>query len=270
MGQRHPLLAEFRRTFKSADAAARGSAVLMPAEGPRLIGEAIRSGLRVEKVLFSNTGLERLGAKLMPQFSKNTVVAVADDAAFATCMDVEHPQGVAALVRLALAELDALAAPPPALVVAAAGLQDPGNLGTLIRAAEAFGATGVATLEQTVSPLNPKAVRASAGSLFRVPVAIRVGTSELVAFCKQHGLALVASAASAGREVPDTDLSGPTCLVIGQESGGVPRELQRAANATISIAMKAPVDSLNAGVAAAILLYEGARQRRHAASQARQ
>ncbi|MGH9483326.1 MAG: TrmH family RNA methyltransferase, partial [Terriglobales bacterium] len=252
------LLTEFRRAFKNGP---EGGGMLA-LEGPRLVGEAIRSGARIEKALFSRTGLEHHGAKLLPQFSKHTSAGVAGDAAFAAAMEVEHPQGVAVLLRFAPPELAQVFGAAPALVIAAAGVQDPGNLGTLIRAADAFGATGVAVLADTVSPYNPKAVRASAGSLFHLPVAAKVAAADLIAMCRQRGVRLLAAAARAQTSLETAGLAGPVCLVIGQEAEGVPRALLRAADATLAIPMAREVDSLNAGVAGAILLYEAARQRR--------
>lgn len=232
----------------------------MAIEGPRLLAEAIRSGVRVEKVLFSRRGLEQLGGKLLPQFSKHTFVGVAEDAVFAAAMDAEHPQGVAALVALTPPML-AQAFGERTLLVAAAGLQDPGNLGTLIRTADAFGATGVVVLADSVSPYNPKAVRAGAGSLFHLPVVPRLPAAELIAACQAHGARLVATAARGSTPLSEAGLEGPVCLLIGQEAAGVPRELLRAAEVTVSIPIQPRVESLNAGIAGAILLYEAARQR---------
>lgn len=265
IGRSHALLADFRRAFKTgllSPGDEKGDPFL-PLEGPRLVGEAIRSGFRVEKALFSRTGLEHHGGKLMPQFSKHTSVAVAEDAAFAAAMDAEHPQGVAVLVRYPVPKLEAVfgTGETPALVVAAAEMQDPGNLGTLIRAADAFGATGVVALSDTVSPFNPKAVRASAGSLMHLPVIAKLPAAELVAACRQRGVRLLAAAARGDAEAIATGLDEPICLIIGQEAAGVSRELLRAADATVTIPMARAIDSLNAGVAGAILLYEAARQR---------
>lgn len=259
IGRRHPLLGEFRRAFKAGPL--EGGTLAL--EGPRLIADAIRSGCRVEKALFSRTGLEHHGAKLLPQFSKHVTTAVADDAAFASTAESEHPQGVAILLHFAAPELARVfgGESTPALILAAAGVQDPGNLGTLIRAADAFGATGVVVLADSVSPYNAKAVRAGAGSLFHLPVVPKVGAADLIAACRQRSVRLLATAAR-GDSGLDAGFSGPVCLVIGQEAEGVPRALLRAADATVAIPMARPVDSLNAGIAGAILLYEAARQRR--------
>ncbi|HWG37808.1 MAG TPA: RNA methyltransferase [Terriglobales bacterium] len=258
IARHHALLTEFRRTFKA------GPPPLLALEGPRLLAEAIRSGVRLEKVLFSRTGLAQLGQKLLPQFSKHAELYVAEDAAFVAAMDAEHPQGVAALAQHAPATLDQVFGPEhvPALVLAAAGLQDPGNLGTLIRAADAFGATGVVALADTVSPFNPKCVRASAGSVFHLPVAAKIPAADLMAACRARGVRVVAAAARADTAAESAQLDQPTCLVLGQEAAGVPRELLRAAEATVAIPMARELDSLNAGVAGAILLYEALRQRR--------
>lgn len=259
IGRHHPLLTGFRRAFRSGPAAAG----LLAIEGAKLIGEALRSGFQLDTVLFSETGWEQWGAKLQPQLSRHVRSAVTSDAAFGAAMDSEHPPGVAALVRFTPSPLEALFPPgkQPSLIAAACGLQDPGNLGTLIRAADAFGAAGVVTLEDTVSPFNPKSVRASAGSIFHLPVAARVPAAALIEACGTHGLILVAAETRAEPfETAAATLAAPICLLLGQEAGGLDRALRRAASATVAIPMRAGVDSLNAAIAGAILLYEAAKQ----------
>ena len=264
IGRHHPLLTEFRRTFRegAGAAATEAAAPLLAIEGPRLLDEAIRSGLRLEKVLFSQTGYDQLAGKLLPQLSKHVQTSLTDDAAFNAAMDAGHPQGVAALVRWEAATAEAVcSAAAGAPLILATALQDPGNLGTLVRAADAFGATGVMALAGTVSPLHPKAVRASAGSLFHLPVAAKLSAADLIRLCHKHGIRLLATVSRGGDTAVDADLTQPTCLIIGQESGGVPRELLRAADGSVTIPMVREIDSLNAGAAGAILLYEAARQR---------
>ncbi|MGH9486348.1 MAG: TrmH family RNA methyltransferase [Terriglobales bacterium] len=256
IGRHHALLGEFRRAFRIGP-----PETALALEGPRLIGEALRSRARIEKVLFSRRGLEQHGAKLLPQFSKYAVIAVTEEAPFAAAMDAEHPQGVAALVAWTAASMDTMFG-ERALIVAAGGLQDPGNLGTLLRAAAAFGATGVVALADTVSPFNPKAVRASAGSLFHLPVAARVSAEELMAACRSRGVRLVATATRGGTAPEQAGLDAPVCLVIGQEAAGVPRALLRVADATVTIPIASGVESLNAAMAGAILLFTAARLRR--------
>jgi TrmH family RNA methyltransferase len=257
--RQNSLVKEFRAAFRSG----RSESGLLALEGPRVIGEALRSSVRMEKVLFSRTGYERHGARLMPQFSKHVELAVVGDEVFRSATDVEHPQGVAALARFDFVNFDELLAglPDGALLAVAAGVQDPGNLGTLMRAADAFGADAVAILGGGVPAWNPKAVRASAGAVFHLPVASQVEPEALVTGCRARGLRMVATAARSRLAPAAADLRGPLCLLIGGEGSGLPRDLQRAAEITVAIPMRRNVESLNAAVAAAIVLYEAARQR---------
>ena len=147
------------------------------------------------------------------------------------------------------------------LVIVLAGLQDPGNLGTILRSAEAFGATGVVSLPGTVSAWNPKAVRASAGSVFRVPLlAVRYRRVHSALARRRPWQFLPRSRTAPSRPTP-SDLARPVALIIGNEGNGVPGALAARADSTITIPFPGPVESLNAAVAASVLLYEAARQR---------
>jgi len=139
-------------------------------------------------------------------------------------------------------------------------LQDPGNFGTILRSAEAFGATGVLATEGTVSAANPKVARASAGSLFRLPV-IKLTTAEALAALAQNGIRLAVTSSHKGRPVHEVDLTLPTAIFIGSEGLGVPRALLDRADDAILIPHSPKVESLNAAIAASILLYEAQRQR---------
>ena len=267
LSRQNPTIKLFRHAFKTGlvPLESESGAEFLAIEGARMIGEAVRSGLRVEKVLFSSIGEEQHGKRLRPQFSKHTEVSVTDPATFKACTEVESPQGVAALVRWVRPKLeDLFAAPAPPLILAAAGLQDPGNLGTLIRAADAFGATGVVVLTETVSPFNAKAVRASAGSLFHLPVIAQVHPQELIDLCQLYDVTLIATAARGKTELGEAELNHSSCILIGQEGSGVPRDLLRAANTTVAVPMVREVESLNAGVAGSVILYEAMRQRQQA------
>jgi TrmH family RNA methyltransferase len=179
-------------------------------------------------------------------------------------VDTESPQGIAALVEPPRFSLEQVLPGPAPLVVLTAGLQDPGNFGTIIRSAEAFGATGLIALPGTVDVWNAKALRASAGSAFRVPVvAEKVGVA--LAALRERGIRLVAAiAAIDGREaIPCTefDLQKPAAILIGNEGSGLSQDLLERADAHVAIPMPGPVESLNAAVAAGVRLYEAARQR---------
>jgi TrmH family RNA methyltransferase len=144
--------------------------------------------------------------------------------------------------------------------VVAAGLQDPGNVGTILRSAEAFGAVGVFFTEGTVSPYNSKVVRGSAGSIFRLPV-VRISSAELIPLLRQQGARLVATSSHKGTALPQATWTLPLAIFIGNEGAGLPRELLHQMDETVVIPQAAQVESLNAGVAASIVLYEWARGR---------
>ena len=141
-----------------------------------------------------------------------------------------------------------------------AGLQDPGNMGTILRSAEAFGATGVISLPGTVSAWNPKAVRASAGSVFRVPL-LAANPENAFAYLRESGIEVLVTTAVAGLSADRARLSDPVAFLIGNEGNGVPEEIAALADGAITIPCPGPVESLNAAVAASVLLYEASRQR---------
>ncbi|MBV9574310.1 MAG: RNA methyltransferase [Acidobacteriales bacterium] len=145
-------------------------------------------------------------------------------------------------------------------MLAIAGLQDPGNLGTILRSAEAFSAAGVLLGEGTVSPFNHKAVRASAGSIFRHPSA-RVKLSAAIAEMKVRGIKTVATSSHKGTRLEETDLTGPLAIFIGSEGKGLPPDLLSRMDQSARILHAEAVESLNAAMAAGIVLYEAARQR---------
>jgi TrmH family RNA methyltransferase len=178
-------------------------------------------------------------------------------------METRAPQGVAALlvppVHALKDVVDEEAAP---LILVAGGLQDPGNLGTLVRSAEAFGASGVLTTPGTVSGWNQKALRASAGSIFRTPV-VGVGLEELAAL-KARGVRLLAAVAEDYADTvaaPAVDFRGACAVMIGNEGAGLSEELLELADVRVTIPCPGRVESLNAAVAGSLLLYEASRQR---------
>lgn len=248
---------QLRRSFHEAAPNQQGEVAI---EGMHLVEEAIRSGLRLSAVFFSESARER-GHKLLPQLSAQTETFLLPDDVFASVVPSESPQGVAAMVRTNAFSLEQAVASQPALLLIVAGLQDPGNLGTIARSAEAFGASGLLLGEGTVSAWNWKAVRASAGSLFRLPV-VKVQLAQALKEIKSRGLRVLATSSHKGTAVWDADLRRPLALVIGGEGAGVPRNILAQVDEVVAIPQSATVESLNAGIAAAVVLYEAARQRR--------
>ncbi len=252
------LLKQVRRAFQRGELTPGGECAV---EGVRMVEEAIRSGLHLTAVLFSESGRARAG-RLLPQLADRVETLLLPDKLFTSVVPSETPQGVAALVRLQAHKIDDLLGDNTqrALVVAVAGLQDPGNLGTILRSAEAFGATGVVLAERTVSPYNSKAVRASAGSLFRVPL-FQQGLSAAMPVLRQRRLRLLATSSHKGAAVNEAQLSGPVALLVGSEGAGLPHDIMSQVDEVVAIPHSPQVESLNAGVAASIVLYEAARQR---------
>jgi RNA methyltransferase, TrmH family len=247
---------ELRRAFSDSAPNARGEVAI---EGMHLVEEAIRSGLLVAAVFFSESARERVH-KLMPQLSLHTETLLLPDEVFSSAVPSETPQGVAALVKVKTFKLDEAFVPALSLVIISAGLQDPGNLGTIARSAEAFGATGLLLGERTVSPWNWKAVRASAGSIFRVPV-VKVELARALQDVKGRGVRVLATSSHKGTPISQADLRRPVALIVGNEGAGLPKEVLVQADEIVAIPQSSRVESLNAGIAASIVLYEAAQQR---------
>ncbi len=238
----------------------RQSGSLAGIEGPNLIAEALRAGLRVPTV-FVAQGSERLTEGL--QLSAETEILALPKELLDSALTTESPQAIAALVEPPVwswEHLSGSAKDKAPLVVVLAGLQDPGNLGTIVRSAEAFGASGVVCLPGTVSAWNPKAVRASAGSVFRVPV-LTAGPDECFAQLRETGLKILTASAAGAEPANEANLAGPIAILIGNEGNGVSPDIASRADAAITIPCPGPVESLNAAVAASVLLYEAYRQR---------
>jgi TrmH family RNA methyltransferase len=251
---KNPAIQRFR------DAAVGALEGVMLAEGVRLVAEALDAGLPVlEAAVSPRCSDGKLRERL--QQAAESFLEVTDDV-LARMSALETPQGVAVLLgRPPTEETDLLRGDLAPLVVVAAGVRDPGNLGSLVRTAEAAGATGVLAMKGGADPFRDKAVRGSMGSLFRLPVLYGGDAADVVEFARRHKLQIVV--ADGGGEALHTkvDLRKPVLLVVGAEAAGVPSELLRAADARVRIPLKKPVESLNVAVAAGVLLFEAMRQR---------
>lgn len=248
-------------------------------EGPKLIEEALRSGLEGEALLLSESG-EAVAPRILAAASESEAgiarsrILKTTDRLFASVAGTEAPQGVAALFQQPVWGLEDVLRGPGVmrecspLVIVLAAIQDPGNVGTIVRSAEAFGATGVVASRGTADPWSPKALRASAGAVLRLPVLRGMAIPVLMAQLRIAGVRIFAAAAHAenGGNVGagirhGADLREPAAIFIGNEGSGLPAEVTRSADAFVAIPMSQTVESLNAGVAASIILYEAARRR---------
>jgi TrmH family RNA methyltransferase len=266
--RQNTLVKDLRRAFARGECTADGFCAI---ESVRLLEEAIRSGMKFRAVFFRESA-EQVVKRLLPQIGHHVETLLLPEDVFASAVSTESPQGVAALVQVKESSLSTMLQPGgsgPArgsmtsfqpMLVCVAGIQDPGNLGTILRSAEAFGANGVLLGEGTVSPFNPKAVRASAGSLFRLKVA-RVNLQEAIAAMGERGVRVVATSSHKGKALTEAVVAPPIALVVGNEGAGVPKELMAQVDETVFIPHSPQVESLNAAVAASIVLYEISRQK---------
>jgi RNA methyltransferase, TrmH family len=260
-GRHNAIIKRLRQAFAHAELTDEGDCAI---EGVHIVEEAIRSGLRFRAILFPESALS-LATRLLPQIGSHVETLLVPERIFDSAAVSENPQGVAALVRLKEFSLDDLLERIElGPIVAVAGLQDPGNLGTILRSAEAFGGAGVILGEGTVSRFNSKVIRASAGSLFRLPVVSAKtagGLDAIVAQVREKGVRLLATSSHKGTPLDQATLTGASAIFIGGEGAGLPKSLMSQMDETIAIRHSPRVESLNAGVAASIVLYEAARQR---------
>jgi len=261
-GRHNAQVKELRQAFARAELTDDGYCAI---EGLRILEEAIRSGLKFRTVFFRDSA-RSLAERLLPQIGSHVETLLLPDATFDGAVASETPQGVAALVHLkdfSLEEiLERLQVGPVIVVV---GLQDPGNLGTILRSAEAFGSAGVVLGEGSVSPYNSKVIRASAGSLFRIPLVggkTFGGIEAMLPKFRTQKVRLIATSSHKGTPLDQAALTEPCAVFIGSEGAGLPKALMAQVDQLIAIPHTPQVESLNAGVAGSIVLYEAARQRR--------
>ncbi len=269
--KQNPLIKRFRRVHAGDERH------LIFIEGVRLIEDALGAGAHFESVAYS-TALEttergrRLQDELLTVRCRGALVP---QPVLEFMADTESPQGIVAMVSRPYFQLTDLFAQETTLLVIADGLQDPGNLGSLIRTAEAAGANGILTTRNTVDPFNLKALRASMGSVFRLPIVTGLPYKEMVNQCRERGVKIVATRShpkpktvleDVAKAQPifnytEVDLTVPVAFVLGREASGVSEELFSQADSFVHIPMAEGIESLNVAAAATVLLYETARQR---------
>jgi TrmH family RNA methyltransferase len=255
--RQNPLVARYR-------AAGRGEiAGLVLLDGPHLIADALDARMPMREAAVAVEALA--DAEVRGLVARLTDAHVNLVSATAPVMDALSPVRSASAI-VALAERPAhdegrLYAGAAALVVIASDVQDPGNVGAIVRVAEAGGATGVVAAGACADPFGWKALRGSMGSSLRLPVASREHADQAVAQARRHGCRIVATTPHGGRSLFDVNLKMPVAVLIGAEGAGLASALVQAADERITIPMQPPVESLNAAVTAALIVYEARRQR---------
>jgi len=251
--RQNPLVKQFRDVARGDVAGA------MLLDGDHVIDEALGAGVAIEVAAFG----ERLGNGPLAERMQRTgaKIVLVTDAVLNAISPVQTPSGVVGIARRPARKLEALFESTPQLIAMLHDVQDPGNVGAVVRAAEGCGATGVICSERTADPFGWKALRGAMGSAFRLPVAARQPLAEAIAIARSKGLRVFATTAMGGTSLPHCDLRGPSAIIFGGEGAGLSEDLLQAADVRLTIPMQRPVESLNVAIAAALVFYEAARQR---------
>src|SRR3989449_5273726 len=245
IGKHSRKLAALRKATKHGNLTSDG---LLPIEGPILLEEAQRSGIEIVDVF------RKAGAP-MPAVEPDAIFEVSEEA-FKTVQDTEHSQGIIATVRPRQYTLGDIFAVSPELVMVLGRLQDPGNVGAILRIGESFGATGCIALRGTVSFYNGKVVRASTGSIFRFAHAGPESLEEAVRSVRSRRIALVGTSPSAATTIGEWEWRNPTAILVGNEGQGLTAEELAQCDTVLRIPHERTVESLNSAIATAVILYE--------------
>lgn len=260
---RSPRVAAARRLAKRAF---RARERLFLAEGPQAVREAVALSGTLRELYITPEVAERYPDLVAGASAARVPVFTATDEVVAAISQTVTPQGVVALCRFVDVPLESAMAMRPELVAVLANVRDPGNAGTVLRAADAAGAEAVVLTDASVDPYNPKAVRASVGSLFHLPVVTGARIEDTVAALRAAGLRILAADgagdADLDGELDEGGLSGPTAWIFGNEAWGLPEETRALADAVVRVPIHGRAESLNLATAAAVCLYASARAQR--------
>lgn len=227
------------------------------AEGPKMIEEAPRE--RIEKVYAAAGYFEKYRERLSLEGLDYELM---EDSVFRAVSDTQTPQGILAVIRQQRSSLEEMLRPERPLLILLENIQDPGNLGTILRTAEGAGATGVILSRGCVDLYNPKTIRSTMGSVYRVPTLYAEDLSQIAATLHEKGVRTFAAHLAGKNNYDQEDYRGGSAFLIGNEGNGLTEELSACAGTLIRIPMEGRLESLNAGVAASVLMYEAYRQRR--------
>jgi TrmH family RNA methyltransferase len=231
------------------------------AEGPKLLGEALAAGVVPETVFFEAAAGPELELLVGSAARAGADVVEVGPGVLRRVTSAVAPQPVVSVLAMVHVPLAAL---PPGLAMVGAGLADPGNAGAIVRSAAAAGAGAVVLCAGGVDPYHPKAVRATAGALFRVPVVAGTAPGRALEELGRRGFTRLGAAAHGGTDHDRVDWCRPVAVVVGNESRGLDPELAGQLDGAVTVAMTAGSESLNAAMAATVICFEAARQRRRA------
>ncbi len=261
--RQNAIVKRFRELARTSGGGTPGEVLL---DGAHLVQEALACGVPVEVAAFSDRQVGTSSVSPLARIARDVkkkggrVLSVSEHV-LAAMSPVQHPSGVVAIAHTGPSDLRAAFAHTPQLVLVLAGLQDPGNVGAIVRTAAACGATGIVTIEGSANPFGWKALRGAMGGTFRVPVAARGTLPDVIAAARDADVRLVAAVPHGGAPLPRVDLRRPTAILLGGEGAGISGAALAAATEAVTIPMRPPVESLNVAIAAALILYEASRQR---------
>ena len=252
----NPLVARFRDAART-----RGASGTLLLDGEHLVEEALASSVALDVVALADDIVDT-NPQLVDRLERTGVDVVGVTSQVMAAMSpVKQPTGLVALARATAASLDEVLADAPQLVVVLQGVQDAGNVGAIVRAADGCGATGLIATESTADPFGWKALRGAMGSTFRIPIATRQPTAATLARLRVHGVSIVATVPRDGTPLPGFSFTGPVAIVLGGEGPGLLPDAVAQADERLSIPMRQPVESFNVAITAALILYEAAKQR---------
>jgi TrmH family RNA methyltransferase len=227
-------------------------------DGEHLIEEALTSGIGIDVAAFGEALAEGTLARRLTGATRTVMVS---DAVLNAISPVQSPAGAVAIAERPGSDLERVFARAPQLILLLHDVQDPGNVGAIVRAAEGCGATGIVCGERTADPFGWKALRGSMGSAFRLPLATKQSLAEAVGIARGKGLRIFATSTRDGTPLRRCNLRMPAAIALGGEGGGLPVAFIDDADERLTIPMQPPVESLNVAIAAALVIYEAARQR---------
>jgi TrmH family RNA methyltransferase len=257
--RQNPLVARFRAA-RDAD-----TPEVIFLDGVHLLNDAIDAGLRIHEVAVVSTALDQPDIKVLVErlVRIGVPLVTVSSPVMAALSPLRSPSAIVAIANRPAVSASGLYSSSSPLVVVAVDVQDPGNVGAIVRVAEAGGATGVVCAGATADAFGWKALRGSMGSALRLPLQTVTDVSEAVADARKGGCRIVATAPRGGRSLFDADYSPPIAVLIGGEGSGLQPGLIEAADERVTIPMQRPVESLNTAVTAALIVYEARRQRSH-------
>lgn len=256
---KNPLIKEIKGLHKRKDRWRSKSYII---EGIKIIEEAILNGMIIKNIIYTDKLLSTKDGSDFFEFIKNfnNIIYVSDNI-FNEITDTENPQGVMAIVSFSHNDPDEMFSTYSPFLLFLDGVQDPGNMGTIIRTADAFKADGVILGSGCVDPYNPKVIRATMGSIFRVPLYFIEDICLYQSKLKSNNINIYSTSLEGSIPIYEVDYSKGFVLVIGNESRGVDLRVQKISDRLIKIPMPGDAESLNAGVAASIIMYEAMKQR---------